>query len=702
MSDKKNPPPSSTFAIKNPPGNADSFITPTGFEPLESSGTRPRVLSWSRAAFVVGVSIFALLFAFLFSAHSLTLNIVASEPYSLEFNGLHWKFGNRLLALPGEYRIQITADGYEPFTTSVRVNDTGSTQVEIKLKPLPGTLTIITDPPGASVTLSERNLGLSPLSNYQLDAGTYEIVASLARYQQWQGQMEVLGRSQNQTLEVVLSPNWAQIRFNPKPSNLIASINGEPREIRNNEIQVLSGEHTLKLSAPGFLPEIRTLQVVPEIDQDLGNIYLKPADGALNINTKPSRAYVTLDGIYVGLTPTIVPLRPEKKHLIKLSKSGYLSKTFSYSTHQGENTERTIILDPELGNVRFQISPAKAELIINGVSYGTGNQSLSLPAVSQNIEVHMEGYQSIKKKLIPTPEFPQILEVTLLTDAEARNALLKPEVRTRLGNTLVLVDPTTEPQNNFDMGSSRRDPGRRANEIQYGVRLEKAFYIAKNETTNEQFRRYEATHDSGIVGRYSLNRNKQPVVGISWQQAASFCNWLSYAEGLPPFYKEKKGIIIGFNKNSLGYRLPSEAEWAFTARVSGNDLFKFSWGNEFPPTEAVANLADTQSAVITGRILNGYVDDFIVSAPVGSFAANHRDLYDMGGNVAEWVHNVYDIPTSEKKLIQDPLGRQKGDNYSVRGGSWAKSRLSELRLTFRDYGERGRDDLGFRIARYAE
>jgi hypothetical protein len=54
------------------------------------------------------------------------------------------------------------------------------------------------------------------------------------------------------------------------------------------------------------------------------------------------------------------------------------------------------------------------------------------------------------------------------------------------------------------------------------------------------------------------------------------------------------------------------------------------------------------------------------------------------------------------ELAIDPLGAQRGDNYTIRGGSWALSRLSELRLTFRDYGERGRDDLGFRIARYAE
>ena len=148
--------------------------------------------------------------------------------------------------------------------------------------------------------------------------------------------------------------------------------------------------------------------------------------------------------------------------------------------------------------------------------------------------------------------------------------------------------------------------------------------------------------------------------------------------------------------------MPSEAEWAFAARVDGDALRRFAWGDDFPPSAVVTNVADNTSALVTGRILNSYTDQFVVSAPVGSFPANHRGLHDMGGNVAEWVHDGYAIPSPNAELAIDPLGAQRGDNYTIRGGSWALSRLSELRLTFRDYGERGRDDLGFRIARYAE
>ena len=78
------------------------------------------------------------------------------------------------------------------------------------------------------------------------------------------------------------------------------------------------------------------------------------------------------------------------------------------------------------------------------------------------------------------------MEVALLTPEEARQARLTPTITTALGQTLVLMNPIDSPRNEFSMGASRRDPGRRANEVLHPVRLERAFYIQTNEVTNEQ------------------------------------------------------------------------------------------------------------------------------------------------------------------------------------------------------------------------
>ena len=677
-------------------------LAATTFEPLSQASEQRRRINITQVVLgIAGVLVAALLF-FLFTARSLTLNIDAEAEPDFSLSGLNWSFGERLLVRPGEYTLSITAEGYHPYEQIVTVGDADTQQLDIRLAPLPGTVTLTTQPAGGEIILDELSLGSAPLIDLSLEAGIYTVEAALDRYQRWQGQIDVIGRNQSQTVDIVLLPDWANIRFSASPTAVTASVDGQPADITAEGVEVLSGQRELVLSAPGFMPVTLPLSVVAGVDQDLGAVTLTPADATLTLDSAPPGAGVTVDGTFAGLTPLVLPLSPGDRHAISLSKAGYRGTSLSLTLSRGETASRSVTLAPELGEVRFAIEPAEAEIFINGQRVGAGSQSLSLPAVQQRIVVQLEGYASFETEVTPKPGLPQQISVTLLTEAAARKAAMTPTITTPLGQTLVLVDPSVETQNPFTMGASRRDPGRRANEVEHPVELRRAFYIASTETTNAQFRQYEATHDSGLIESYSLDRDHQPVAGISWQQAASFCNWLSRLEGLPPFYRENQGIIIGFNPSSTGYRLPSEAEWAFAARVDGDALRRFAWGDEFPPSAVVTNVADNTSALVTGRILNGYTDQFVVSAPVGSFPANHRGLHDMGGNVAEWVHDGYAIPSPNAELAIDPLGAQRGDNYTIRGGSWALSRLSELRLTFRDYGERGRDDLGFRIARYAE
>ncbi|MBL6697302.1 MAG: SUMF1/EgtB/PvdO family nonheme iron enzyme [Proteobacteria bacterium] len=700
MSDRDDKLTADTFAPAG--GQSNEALAATTFEPLSQATSEKRQVSAAQiAAGIAGVFIVALLF-FLFTARSLTLNIVAEADPDFSLSGLNWSFGERILVRPGQYVLKVAAEGYHPYEQNITVSDADTQQLEIQLAPLPGTVTLTTQPAGAVITVDEAVLGPSPLTDRVLEAGRYAVSASLARYQRWQGELDVIGRNQSQTLDIMMVPDWAQVTFTTTPVSVTATVDGEVSEITERGVEVLSGERSLTLSAPGFMPATIPLNIVAGVDQDLGTITLTPADATLTLNSTPAGAGVSVDGTFAGLTPMVLPLSPGENHTISLSKAGYRGARLSLSLSRGEMAERAVTLQPELGEVRFAIEPAEAEIVVNGKVMGTGSRVLSLPAVQQRIEVRLAGYAGFETQVLPKPGLAQQVSVTLLTKAAARKAAMTPTVTTGLGNTLVLIDPSVETQNPFTMGASRRDPGRRANEVEHPVELQRAFYIASTETTNAQFRQFEASHDSGLIESYSLDRDQQPVAGISWQQAASFCNWLSRREGLPPFYRENQGIVIGFNPGSTGYRLPSEAEWAFAARVEGETLRRFAWGDDFPPSAVVTNVADNTSALVTGRILNGYTDQFVVSAPVGSFPPNHRGLHDMGGNVAEWVHDGYQIPSANAELSIDPLGSQRGDNYTIRGGSWALSRLSELRLTFRDYGERGRDDLGFRIARYAE
>ena len=88
---------------------------------------------------------------------------------------------------------------------------------------------------------------------------------------------------------------------------------------------------------------------------------------------------------------------------------------------------------------------------------------------------------------------------------------------------------------------------------------------------------------------------------------------------------------------------------------------------------------------------------------MGSFAAWPEGFHDLGGNVAEWMHDYYAVyPGEADKPVTDPLGPLSGEHHVVRGSSWRQGTITELRLSYRDYSRTARPDLGFRIARYAE
>ena len=223
------------------------------------------------------------------------------------------------------------------------------------------------------------------------------------------------------------------------------------------------------------------------------------------------------------------------------------------------------------------------------------------------------------------------------------------------------------------------------------------------EITNKEFKQFLQAHSSGHVKGNSLNGSNQPVVNISWIQAALFCNWLSEKDNLVPVYNIENNKLVGFELEQEGYRLPTEAEWTWASRYNNGNMLKYSWGPSLPPSKNAGNFADISGAPILGTIIPRYNDKYITSAPVGSFVNNNKGLFDLAGNVAEWQHDFYEINTGLSLTVeQNPSGPLTGDYHVIRGSSWAHGSRTTLRLSYRDYGNDKRNDVGFRIARYVK
>jgi formylglycine-generating enzyme required for sulfatase activity len=648
-------------------------------------------------AVIVGLTlVLAAALWFVFSASSL---VVATEPEhaDVDISG-PWPrvaFGSRFLLRSGEYRVRASAPGYHPSEQVVRV-DRGNQRVTLALEKLPG-IVFIDAPEPMQVRTDGKSLGTTP-GPFELTAGKHHIELASERYLPASFEVDVQGEGREQRISPQLVPNWAEVSITSEPSGASVLIGGEPRGTTPVKLQLPAGNHQLELRLEGFKPWTTDVQVRANEPHSLGPIRLGLPDGRLAIRSTPSGASVSVAGVYRGTTPIQLELRPEVPHNVVLTLAGYQSASQSVTLRPGETRTLSLTLQGVYGEVTVRAQPADANLFVDGVLRGAANQTLKLVTTPHTIEVRKPGFAPFKTTVTPREGLPQVIEAKLVSQEQAHLAALPGTLRTKFGIELKLM-----PVGRYMMGSPRREPGRRANEAQRPVELRRPFYIGVHEITNEQFRAFRSSHKSGFVGQYTLDLDRQPVVNIQWRDAAAFCNWLSKQEGLPPAYEEKNGTFVLITPVTTGYRLPSEAEWEWAARRDADGaLRRYPWGNSLPIPPNAGNFADRGARLLVQDVLPDYEDPYVVSAPVGKFQPNFSGLFDMGGNVAEWVQDYYEISVSVAQPAVDPMGPSSGKSHVIRDSSWRRSSLTDLRLTARDFGEGGRPDVGFRIARYAE
>jgi serine/threonine-protein kinase len=262
---------------------------------------------------------------------------------------------------------------------------------------------------------------------------------------------------------------------------------------------------------------------------------------------------------------------------------------------------------------------------------------------------------------------------------------LKPErgeIKVRLVDNMVIV---YVPAGNFPMGTSEDDLQHafqtctqywfncdRENftdeEPQHRVFLS-GFWIDQTEVTNGQYMRCVNAGncmEPNCLSGDQFNQSNQPVVCVNWHQAEAYCRW-------------------------VGGRLPTEAEWEYTAR--GKQGTRYPWGDDF--VGEWLNYCDKSCG--RDRADPAWDDGVEYSAEVGSYpkGVSWCDAADMAGNVSEWVGDWYEDFTPGWDI--DPNGPESGETKVIKGGSWFLTKV-EARGAWRQslIPEDWYDDLGFR------
>ncbi len=389
----------------------------------------------------------------------------------------------------------------------------------------------------------------------------------------------------------------------------------------------------------------------------------------LSIQTTPENAQVrilNIEPVYhdgIALLPgryQIEVTHPGYQRHIKWIELGTEDKI--YSAVLNKQAQLFIRTNPKDAQVRIlNIEPI----------YQTG---MSLPPGRYQIEVTHPGYQRhiewIKLKTkdkslnVDLKEIP----VTALNPDEIKMARIKPGC--------------------FQMGSPDDETGRNRDETQHYVCLTHGYYLGKYEVTQGLWRQVMGTNPS----HFKNCGDRCPVENVSWNDVRKFIAKLNQLTGLQ-------------------YRLPTEAEWEYAARAGGTpatyngDLTVNGWHNA-PELDAIAWYGGN-SGVNYSNAVNcstwpdkQYTAKHCGTHPVGLKKANVWGLYDMLGNVMEWVQDGYGKDYYKNSPSHDPQGQATDSYHVARGGSW-KSRAEYVRSANRsgNAADSHSKYRGFRLAR---
>ncbi len=197
------------------------------------------------------------------------------------------------------------------------------------------------------------------------------------------------------------------------------------------------------------------------------------------------------------------------------------------------------------------------------------------------------------------------------------------------------------------------------------------FWIGKHEVTQKQW--------SAVMGynsSYFKNGDNYPVENVNWYEVQGFIEKLN-------------------NKSGQKYRLPTEAEWEYACRDGGKEVMFGTGKNIIGPDEANYNpILNYKTAYSNSGIYRGK------TTSVGSFNPNTLGLYDMSGNVWEWVQDNYSSDAYKQNLNNNPGNQSSGKGRIIRGGGWG-SGPSRLRCSYRNghAPQRRIYDIGFRFMR---
>ena len=534
-------------------------------------------------------------------------------------------------------------------------------------------LSVESDPAGALVRLNGAAIGQTPLRRL-IEPDHYLLVVELPQFEHYRETLDAhRGEQIDRKVTLIAGEGTLQLLSNPRGAWV--EVDGKRLDTQTpTTLIAASGERRVRMGLPERRPMERVVQLdvgaVLEVSMDLE---IEPY-GSLIVTTSPADARVSLPESDVPYERGV--RLPIGEYLIRVARDGYASQDIRFRVRYGDNLTH-LALQRAHGRLRITTTPPTAEVSVSyrddrGVERRVDYTSdLQVPVGRVELRASLMGYRSAYRHLNLTEGTQSVRLALSPIDVKAGDSIEDPLGISGQAPRMVVL-----PAGEFLMGDDNGPPSQKPART---VRLTEPFAISATEVSVRDYLRFVSATGHKADPRLTGIDGDEPARHLSWDDARAYADWLSEQTG-------------------ARYRLPSEAEWEYAARAGGKGAYSF--GEDEASLCLYANLADRS----TRRVFRDWQvadcdDGFARLASVGKLQPNAFGLFDMHGNVSEWVlecgmPDYADAPV-DGRPVDDGRGCQ---SHGFRGGTWDDP-AEALRVYQRGASSSPGDDRGIRLLR---
>ena len=430
--------------------------------------------------------------------------------------------------------------------------------------------------------------------------------------------------------------NFYAISVQPKTAMLW--IDGVPQEVSSDgeySAMLAYGSHTYKVEAGGYIRKSGSF-TIGKGDMSPISVSLVSALATLSVSCPTPAVSLYVDKKSVGSLPWNGSLK-EGMHLLEVRKDGYRSQQKTIQLAQQQKLDVAFeALSAIQGNLSVNFKPFGSDVYVDGVKVGQSPRVFNGVLVgNHNVEIRKSGYATSRQTVTISEGQTASISGSLTSPTSSSNAnVLSSSSSSPSGNTITIpvkngisIEMVKVEAGSFNMGATpeMENPYDSEKPV-HRVTLTNNYYVGKYEVTQALWQAVMGSNPSNFKG------DDLPVETVSWNDCQDFISKLNAMTG-------------------KRFRLPTEAEWEYTARGG-----KKSRGYQYSGSNTLDDVAWY------------YGNSGNKTHVVGTKLPNELGIYDMTGNVREWCQDRYDSYSSSPQT--NPTGAASGSGRVCRGGRW--------------------------------